>query len=599
MGLKRWLLLFVPLLAWADVRIDVEVSFDDTISSTYRAGNKPEPDPNSAPVWVTTPNPSGTEGESSNYSLLTNCTDVNGDTLTFTWNSGSAARPTGVDISGSNITDAGSASAGTTTGLIVDCDDGVADPVASSAFSYTVVDPDALAFTEMTPTNTIAPEIASWGTDWSTFLATDPDYEVRYITNLNTSGAGSFDAAVSNCSADTIRFVIPEVSGAIDYSKNTGKVVTCSGLVYVGSYAPSPGLHVFNYRLTLRGQNQFWLHYSCFNDSDGSQGNGHCMDVQDSATRQNSRVVVMNYGGAFAYDGAYQITSGSTLSSLIHGLSVYPTVQGPTLRQISLLGDTGANISTKIGFIRNVGTHHWQRCPWAVSTDDLLVANNVCFSGGASYTVVTKITTASHNANVIGNLYVYANESSKSIKPIRFGTTSSDPQTTAANIVYLSGNRTFDGPADTTQSNLVQDHTGGLSSIAGSVTGAIPQGFVATTISTTAADKRAKAALICLHAGPRPNDRLAIYQQACDEIDATFAGSGSQGARIDDTADHNLGYPTVAENSCDATDADDCGTGVPAFPEGGMEGAGSHINAAWTAAWASHCARMEAGAPGC
>ena len=99
---------------------------------------QPGPPPNSPPSWLSTPNPETTAGVGGVYQLAQHTHDVDGDSVSFALNALSAALPTGWSIVGTTLVDDGSGTAGVTSGVILDADDGVNDPVNSSPFSITI-----------------------------------------------------------------------------------------------------------------------------------------------------------------------------------------------------------------------------------------------------------------------------------------------------------------------------------------------------------------------------------------------------------------------------------------------------------------------------
>jgi hypothetical protein len=128
--------------------------------------------PNFAPEWVSVPNPSFVVGVGGTYALVGDTFDPEGDTLTFTLNGGSAAWPSGWSMDSAGlITVTVGALAATTTGIIVDIDDGTASPVSSTAFSAIVVSEN----------NILRKWDYSTGdyTQWNT-IYTPPDYNPQF-----------------------------------------------------------------------------------------------------------------------------------------------------------------------------------------------------------------------------------------------------------------------------------------------------------------------------------------------------------------------------------------------------------------------------------
>jgi hypothetical protein len=95
--------------------------------------------PNLPPQWNTVPAPSFFDSTPGTYDLNNNCSDPEGDSLTFTLNAGSASLPSGVTLGATGILTAdGTQTAADTSGIIVDIDDGTNAEVASSSFTISV-----------------------------------------------------------------------------------------------------------------------------------------------------------------------------------------------------------------------------------------------------------------------------------------------------------------------------------------------------------------------------------------------------------------------------------------------------------------------------
>ncbi len=91
--------------------------------------------PNDNPEWTTNHTPLFKDGVADTYELNNLTHDPEGDNLTYALNAGSAALPTGVTLSGSQLVATTSVAEGTTAGIIIDVDDGTNAAVASSSFS--------------------------------------------------------------------------------------------------------------------------------------------------------------------------------------------------------------------------------------------------------------------------------------------------------------------------------------------------------------------------------------------------------------------------------------------------------------------------------
>jgi hypothetical protein len=475
------------------------------------------------------------------------------------------------------------------------------DNLNDATATVTILDQDAAAasFSAMSPTDTILPDIACHGcAQWKAYMAAATTFEYRQVTNRNPSGAGSFSAAVTAaCTAD-ITYVVPIISGKAVHAGNTSTAVDCDGLIVDMTRAPSPGFHIEDMNFVPRdSQYQLWLHYSCWNDSSVNQGVGHCLTVTDNTSGEvNQYIIILNAGTLFTYDGGLQMFRRTEDSSIIQAMSAWPIQAAGGVQQILQLGPNTDDLR-RVTYARSVGAHFNARCPMFASVTGTL-SNNICYNGGNSWTLL-KVQVPNIDQNVVSNLYVYGPDSSGSVRPIRYGPLAGD--ITEDFDVFTSGNRAK-GFDDSTQAGMILDNSAGQANAAGAVlTGAIATGYVSTAIGAGDQGERDFAALVCANSGPRPNDRLPIYQQVCDEIDNLYAGSGSTGTRVDTVAEHNIGYPSVANNAaCDPFVADSCGTGVPALPavEDAAD-ADTYINKLATAMWGGHCARSAVSATGC
>lgn len=95
--------------------------------------------PNLSPSWTSTPGPNFVDGVGGLYDLEDDTFDPESDSLTYTLNGGSAAFPTGVSMDSAGlITATSSVVVGTTTGILVDIDDGINSLVTSPSFSIVI-----------------------------------------------------------------------------------------------------------------------------------------------------------------------------------------------------------------------------------------------------------------------------------------------------------------------------------------------------------------------------------------------------------------------------------------------------------------------------
>jgi hypothetical protein len=481
------------------------------------------------------------------------------------------------------------------------------DDLNADTATVTIADQDSGgAFTAMTPTNTVQKDLACFGCDWSALLSGSPDYEYKFITNLNPSGAGSFDAAVSaTCAANTIRVVIPVVSGRVDYSGTT-KQITCSPIMFPFHWAPDPGFHISGLNLRPKGlQYALFQHFSCFNDTITTTS-AHCVTLSD-LDDGNDSIVIVNPGGLFAHDSALQFTRGTTNASTINAMIQLPLFGSDPNRfgQGFLFGDT-APTATNLMLMRSVIGHAQQRCPLASNVQNAIIAENVCYNIPGNLTNLGNQRTAQINKfDILNTLYVRGPDGSAA-KPIRLTDVNGNNHADADTRVYFNGNCGF-GYTDTQQSDLVLNQdTGTYTEHYVTPQATRPQGFAVTDFDCGTSTERARAALICKYAGPLPGTpgRPALHQTLCDHIDNHFAGSGTQAhtaSGLIGSVSEVGGMPSIAQNGpCDPFTADSCGVGKGPLPtEANADGAGAFINAFFDANQAAYCAVMPVGATGC
>jgi hypothetical protein len=467
------------------------------------------------------------------------------------------------------------------------------DNLDDATATVTILDQDAAgaAWTSMGVCDSILTGFCVHGADWDSFLDTDPDIEYRFITNRNTSGAGSFDAAVSNCTGN-LRAVMPTISGWVTYAMNSFKGVSCSNLIVLMQVAPNPGMHMRGLKVTQSGANrQLWMHYSCFADSD-VEALSACLQTGANNDSTDS-VVNLNYGSVFNLDSGANIWKNADNVSYVQGMTIYPTDvpgsgENPEIYFFGYLDGSsqGATVA------RNVAAHFQGRCPkWEEMSGTF--SNNVCYNGTNNWLQINNISEPGIVINLLDNLFISgANGVSGLPMRIPLSTdTISDPVTIAR-----VGNRAL-GWDDSTQAGLTADNSGGDVTFVGTaISGAQATGYVSTPIGAGDAGERAFAVeLACAQSGPRPSaGRLSVYQDICDQLANRYDSATPIGASIGPASD--IGYPSVANNGpCDPFIEDSCGTGKPALPPESTV----TVEQLLEYSRATHCAVSTAGSTGC
>ena len=314
--------------------------------------------------------------------------------------------------------------------------------------------------------------------------------------------------------------------------------------------------------------------------------------------------MLLNIGASWNVDGAINVFDNVDDLAVLQSFLVQPTGEvtppatSPTNNEEQW--NAGQETVGSVFYARNFLAHGQGRNPKYNGPDNINQVNNVIYNWANNVTAFTKGDAGdSQDANIIGDLFVPGPDSGTSDFPV------SCTSGTFAD-VYMSGNRMYQGRADTDQSNLFNNSAN--CTFSDSTPQATQIGsYNAETIGASDSAKRDFAVLVTAHGGPRPASRLNWFQQPVTEL-LSYMDTDSGGGSIANSllpSTHPLGaFPTLAENSCDPTVADDCGTGKIALDETDLDGTScgadcSHIDHTFTFLNSVHCAVMPAGATGC
>jgi hypothetical protein len=181
--------------------------------------------PNNAPEWISTPNPTWQDGVGGTYELSNDTFDPEGDTLTYAHDATSTALPANVTVSGSQLVATGSVVEGTTSGVRITVDDGIATAVASSNFDIVVSEASPVT----SPTlwqdyggNDFAGEAGALAVN-DNWASTVYDYEPRYAPGNGISPAIPTIPTYSGAGYQSIVTTVSEMNAAI-VAANAGTV---------------------------------------------------------------------------------------------------------------------------------------------------------------------------------------------------------------------------------------------------------------------------------------------------------------------------------------------------------------------------------------
>lgn len=476
------------------------------------------------------------------------------------------------------------------------------DTISPTTITVDILDTDvgggSFTWTEHTPTFTVQKGIAGYGLqEWDNVVTGSESYEYRFVSNRNTSGAGSLPNAYSTaCPANTICIIIPTVAGKMTQSSSTVQNVdNKSRFVFAGQWAPGYGFHTVGHTFNIRdSQYHLFQMYSCFiiEPYGGSQPKASCINVGSShLTMLAKNISSVNLGGTFAWDSAWNI--GMRAENIDN---IFPLI-GPTASQGALMGENPgdpAKESTNTMLLGGVMAHVKQRCPLFTVLNGL-IANQVCynFSSQALRNSTFTNTSGTMSLDIMDVLMVQGPEGSE--HPLRW----SENDGTRIDI-YLDGIRGFPDAGrwdDTPVSNMILEKTNHGVVLAGASVATRPVGFVRNNIPAGDAGEQEYAELVCSFSGSNAAyNRLSIRQDICDQISNFFNGSGDYGQ-----AEVTGPVPNIPNaGPCDPYTANSCFPGQPALPPENEAGdADTFINKFWTANQAAFCAKVPAGYPGC
>ncbi len=175
--------------------------------------------PNNPPEWTSTPAPVFPPGVGGTYSLSQNAFDPESDPITYTLNGGSAALPTGVTISGTDLVGSDQVGEGTTTGIIIDADDGVNSLVASPSFNIVGSVQDLIWMWDYTHTDIVVdqshPDVTNWVAPSQSNVTPDAGnyFEVRDDLPLTTVNPRYFRTKITRNGFVNWRAEVSEQSG--------------------------------------------------------------------------------------------------------------------------------------------------------------------------------------------------------------------------------------------------------------------------------------------------------------------------------------------------------------------------------------------------
>lgn len=418
-----------------------------------------------------------------------------------------------------------------------------------------------------------------YGLDWDLTQAS-PTIHFYKVTNLNTSGTGSFIDAVTGTWSG-LRIVVFEVSGVLDLSNYSAGPAdtdfqavksTNGNLIIAGQTAPSGGFWLKGGRLVLRGEKVLVSHIGIFKTLLSTptqvESIGDCLNIGNNINGAN-KIAIVNCAFYYSQDESLDVYEYATNVTFLNNIMSYsidraghhpdgqPHNFGPLIGGITSTVD-------RIDFGRNFLSHHYFRNP-SVGAENSLVYNNLIYNwgyGGIQFFAKD----IPGRINIENNLSVKGPYTSAGAKPIYTGSNLTGVGTT----VYAAGNRLLNSTlSDSVQADLIQNDAGSNWSLENTRQGDFPTGVVVEEIGTTEAQKKAFASSLLATVGPRPADRIALIQKPLTECLNSIDQTGGDYGTAPTNHPDDVGYPDFVGQTRTLD--------LPANPNG----AGTYINQAF------------------
>ncbi len=216
------------------------------------------------------------------------------------------------------------------------------------------------------------------GTDTRAAYGGPGDPVIIKVTNLNSSGAGSFYDAVTT---DGPRVVVFEVSGVI--SLNSNLYITHPYLTIAGQTAPSPGIMLQNGGLSVAASDVLIQHIRIARGDDTDVGD--CLVIwgeRYNPVGETRNVVVDHCSFRWGTDQTVSLWSSNiydvTISNCIIAEGLDDSIHGEPHSTGLLIGPQAHNID----LIRNYFAHFMGRAPCVSENSEIVMINNIVYNLG-------------------------------------------------------------------------------------------------------------------------------------------------------------------------------------------------------------------------
>ncbi|MCK9325576.1 MAG: DUF1080 domain-containing protein [Bacteroidales bacterium] len=386
----------------------------------------------------------------------------------------------------------------------------------------------------------VYPGAEGFGTDTVAGRGTDNSTTIYKVTNLNTSGTGSFYAAVK---ASGPRLVVFEVSGQIPidgYLSIVNPYITIAGQT-----APSPGITLRGATLHIRTHDVLIQHIRIRN---GDNPDWHTPEYRDclpigDGTYSVENIVIDHCTLSWAVDETiefwYDTTDSCTVSNTIIAEPLKWSIHPKSIGEDAIPHGAGLIVGPgidNISLIGNLFAHNYFRNPY-MRGSGIQMANNLIYNHGLKGADIEDIENAVE-LSMVGNHYIRGLDSESyadyalSLKN-EFAHLSGTHIYLSDNIAPTSGSDAWD---------VVDDRSGNEQYVRVETAPVWPSGFTAAASSTVEAS-------VLSNAGARPADRDVADVRVVADVTA------GTGRHVDSPSEFatlpgydSSGYPILAQN---------------------------------------------------
>lgn len=370
---------------------------------------------------------------------------------------------------------------------------------------------------------TVFPGAQGFGTD----TVAGRGGKIIKVTNLNSTGAGSFRAAIETSGP---RIIVFEVGGVIDLKKARLNL-TQPYVTIAGQTAPSPGITFIRGGMEIRTHDVLMQHVRFrMGDAESTAGSGFKPDVSTTSAEAYNIVIDhcsfawgvdenMSFSGP-RFDGTTATTHKVTLSNSIIAEGLNNSVHEKGSHS---MGTLVHDYVTDVAIIGNLYAHNNERNPWFKGFASGVIVNNVIYNPGkwairlgfvANEWTSSGITPQGPKVSIVGNVMKHGIDTIANLGLV--GTNSNSGS------AYMEDNM-----ATNTKGQAVPLTFGGIEMLKSKPSW--PAGLQALASTKTVNS-------VTTHAGARPLDRDAVDQRIISDF---LAGTG----QIIDSQKDVGGYP--------------------------------------------------------